>query len=185
MTDVNFDELVIGGEVADCFIVSDHHIAHARIAEYAGRPADHEQLMKDRWLASIAPEDLVLHLGDIAMGPRAKLEEAARWFTGRILMIQGNHDRRGKAFYAGIGLNIIKPFTATYRGIPVRFTHEPAGEWLQAQPWRALNVHGHIHEKTMDDRRCVNVCVEQTDYAPVRLHALLDARLAELGWTTR
>ena len=45
-----------------------------------------------------------------------------------------------------------------------------------------LNVHGHIHNNVWEapDPRQINVCVELTDYAPVRLVELLDARIDQI-----
>ena len=34
------------------------------------------------------------------------------------------------------------------------------------------NVHGHIHEKNIDDERYINVSVEQINYTPVHIDTL-------------
>ena len=43
-----------------------------------------------------------------------------------------------------------------------------------------INIHGHLHDRRMSDRRYVNVCVEQTNYTPVDLHELIVSRVEEV-----
>ena len=44
-------------------------------------------------------------------------------------------------------------------------THMP----LRRVPLTAINVHGHLHGVPAPSPRHLNVCVERTNYAPVRL----------------
>ena len=47
-------------------------------------------------------------------------------------------------------------------------------EWLFAQCRCDVVIHGHIHSHNASDSRCINACVDVTDYAPIRLGALLE-----------
>ena len=38
------------------------------------------------------------------------------------------------------------------------------------------NIHGHLHEKTLNDKRYYSVCVEQINYTPI----LLDTAIQNL-----
>lgn len=174
------DLLLPDGSLNDCWVLSDTHLWHENIIKYAGRPADHHDRILSAWREMIAPGDLLLHLGDIAMGRRHLLEELASSLPGRKLLIRGNHDRQSVAFYAACGFTLVSPFSGKYQGWEIRFTHRPDPEWVRVGN-RRLNAHGHIHEKLMNDLRFLNLSVEQTGYQPVRLHAVLDGRIKRLA----
>lgn len=162
------------------WVTSDQHWQHPRIREYQNRPADHFELMRRLWIERVKPDDVLLHLGDIVcFGDRA---EHPRWMTGlpgRKLLLRGNHDDHSDQWYEAAGFEVIgrKPILWVVPGRihqqVVCFSHEPDTELFG---WD-INVHGHTHanpywEHTpMLDYR--NVCVEQTDYAPVRLRDVL------------
>jgi len=42
-----------------------------------------------------------------------------------------------------------------------------------------LNIHGHSHHRHIEEPRCLCVCVEQTEFSPVRLNDFLRERLVE------
>lgn len=162
-----------------CWIISDTHFGHENIIRYAGRPDDHEQRMLDAWTTLIADDDHVLHLGDWFMGKRDRFADQIRpRLTGHLHTLIGNHDRQSRGFYTDLAIQVHKPFLWTHKGWRIIFTHRPAPEAVTFP--NTLNVHGHIHEKTMSDRRMISVCVEQTDYRPVRLDTLVEARILEL-----
>lgn len=153
------------------WLISDTHFFHKNIIKYAGRPDNHDRLMREAWHDDI-------HLGDIAFGKKEKLEELAPKLPGRKYLVLGNHDTRGKGFYKNLGFKIVQPFMMLYRGYVVSFTHEPMYGYTRYP--KALNVHGHIHEKNMDNPRYINACVEQTNYQPVQITDLLDKRIDQL-----
>ncbi|MDP9352045.1 MAG: hypothetical protein M3P51_10960, partial [Chloroflexota bacterium] len=68
----------------------------------------------------------------------------------------------------------------SHGGWTVSFTHAPHPELVAPPDARHLNVHGHIHSQLAPDLRLINVCVEWTSYAPVRIGELLDARITAL-----
>lgn len=173
--------------IPDLWAIADTHFCHARIAEYAGRPADHNEQMLANWRECVGVDDVVLHLGDIHMGRPEHFASIARQLPGRKYLICGNHDRRGVAWYQELGFEPIKPFSFRYRGWTISCTHRPY-TWFATQPQKILNVHGHIHEKEHQamvggrnfDRRFLSLCVERIGYRPVRLRTMLDARIDEL-----
>lgn len=87
------------------FFTSDTHFGHARIIELSDRPfSDVEHMNAEivrRWNETVAPDDIVFHLGDVALG---KIDESLP-LVGRLngykVLVNGNHDRpfmnRGKA----------------------------------------------------------------------------------------
>lgn len=165
------------------WVTSDNHFAHANINIYEPcRPPNCDAVMIERWNEVVADEDIVFHLGDIALGKREQFEETVTKLPGRIFMIRGNHDRKGAAgasWYRSLGIEIVEePFRLNYDGWTVSFAHRP--DHAAVLYPKHLQVHGHIHSREKENRRQINVCVERTDFRPVRVTELLDARIAEL-----
>lgn len=78
------------------FVTSDHHFGHARIIELAGRPFPSLGAMHGEFIAAwnrvVGPEDVVLHLGDLALGNRVESFAVTAALNGRKLLLPGNHD---------------------------------------------------------------------------------------------
>ncbi|AXH34467.1 hypothetical protein DVJ78_02665 [Humibacter sp. BT305] len=79
------------------FVTSDTHFSHARISELAGRPYATVDEMNDdfvrRWNEAVPPGSVVLHLGDVALGPIEESIALTTRLNGRRLLVPGNHDR--------------------------------------------------------------------------------------------
>lgn len=85
------------------FFTSDHHFNHKRIVELSDRPFKatkdkqawevmNEGLIK-RWNETVAPDDKVYHLGDMALGNIDDLPPILEQLNGEIVWLAGNHDR--------------------------------------------------------------------------------------------
>lgn len=78
------------------FVTSDHHSGHARTIESAERPFASLPAMRDgliaAWNRVAGPEDVVLRLGDLALGDRGESFAATAALHGRKLLIPSNHD---------------------------------------------------------------------------------------------
>lgn len=79
------------------FFTSDTHFGHANIIKYCDRPfrdTDHmDEVIIQRWNEVVSPNDVVYHLGDIALGQIAtSLPKVAR-LNGYKIAVLGNHDR--------------------------------------------------------------------------------------------
>ena len=79
------------------FVTSDTHFSHARISELADRPYATVDEMNDdlvrRWNDAVPPGSVVLHLGDVALGPIEESIALTARLNGRRLLVPGNHDR--------------------------------------------------------------------------------------------
>ena len=145
------------------FITADHHFHHKNIIEYCKRPfktvEEMDEVMMEKWNKKVGKNDLVIHLGDFALGTKEKVKETRERLNGTIILIKGNHDKDVKDFIVvRDSIQIGKLF----------FTHRPVLK--KELPKSCINVHGHIHEKDSYDG--VNVSVEKTDYEPVLLEEL-------------
>jgi calcineurin-like phosphoesterase family protein len=172
----NAPEIKLGRALVEApfWIISDTHFFHRNIIDYCDRPENHDQLMLDNWQEMIADDAPILHLGDFALGPRGDIEELAPKLPGNKYLLMGNHDRRGKRFYYELGFTIVDPFMLDYKGKKLVFSHYPDYQRKFIQYPNHINIHGHIHEKTIDDPQLINVSVEQTDYRPLWLPDLLE-----------
>lgn len=79
------------------FFTSDTHFGHENIIKYSNRPfrdVDHmnEEIVR-RWNTVVMPDDVVFHLGDVALGPWQKWDSILTRLNGYKILVVGNHDR--------------------------------------------------------------------------------------------
>lgn len=153
------------------WLISDTHFGHSNILKYEPvlRPfktiQQHDEELIYRWNHVVKPDDTVWHLGDVAFG-RENLEVLDR-LNGRKNLVPGNHDAYGWELYLK-RFNKVLPYAKLGGAF---LSHVPIHE---CQFSRVVgNIHGHMHSKTVNDPRYVNVSVEQTDLAPILLEKVL------------
>jgi calcineurin-like phosphoesterase family protein len=56
------------------WIISDTHFFHANIGRYCDRPDGWQETIFDNWNRLIQPEEIVFHVGDLALGRKEKIE---------------------------------------------------------------------------------------------------------------
>lgn len=166
--------------MAETWFISDTHFGHANIITFRNddgnliRPfssvEEMDELMVKNWNDVVRPQDRIYHLGDVCMNRRclATMER----LNGKKVLIKGNHD-----------IFKLKDYTKHFEDIraykvfpkhKMVCSHIPVHE-NQMYRWQ-LNVHGHMHERTIDDKRYMNICVEHTNYAPISLHEILNTK---------
>ena len=149
------------------YVTSDQHFDHRNANRLCERPfsslEEMNEVLLSRWNETVGPQDIVYHLGDLALGQKPWL-----WLEklhGQIIIIRGNHDRK---WYARD-----KSLTLSYAGIDLLLIHRP---W-EAADWEGWILHGHSHQKRPfidPENRRVNVSVEMTDYRPVLLDTIVE-----------
>src|SRR3989338_4547577 len=84
------------------FITADHHFNHKNIIEYCKRPFKTVEEMNNTMIEKrnkkVGKDDLVIHLGDFALGNKEKVGEIRKMLNGKIILIKGNHDRVNEGF---------------------------------------------------------------------------------------
>ncbi|WP_308467296.1 metallophosphoesterase [Rathayibacter soli] len=189
------------------FVTSDTHFGHARINALAHRPFGSADEMDDelirRWNTVVGPDDVVLHLGDLALG---RIEESVA-VTGRLagqkLLVPGNHDRVSTAtqtkraverftpLYQRYGWTILPEIVqGTRHGRVLLASHYPYRGDSQEQERhfskRPIDrgmplIHGHTHARDHGpDGTQFHVGVDAFDYAPIPF-TLIDAWLARVA----
>ncbi|MBU3913411.1 MAG: metallophosphoesterase [Nanoarchaeota archaeon] len=145
------------------FIISDTHFNHKNIIQYSNRPFETVETMNEemikRWNSKVGKDDLVIHLGDFALGNEGEIKNK---LNGTIILLPGNHDHKSTR---KLGFLIIH---GNLRIGNLIFSHSPLSK--EEIPKGFVNVHGHIHKK--ESLNGINVSVEKTNYEPLELEEL-------------
>ncbi len=97
-------------------------------------------MITKRWRETVGAEDIVIHLGDVFIGPKEGWEVLRPQLSGRKILVRGNHDRgHSNTWWLNHG------FDFSCDGMMFRkywLSHEPTNAW----PEGAIgNIHGHLH----------------------------------------
>lgn len=169
------------------FLVSDTHLNHANIATYCDRPPNFTDMIIKRWNERVTDMDTVIHLGDVAIGPRQLVEFQIRSLRGTKILVRGNHDRNSScSWWMDHG------FQFACDGLQFRncwLTHEPGTSRTSGCE---LNIHGHLHniwhgfapnagkeEKATKEGHLRNTwqrlfAIEYTNYYPIEFDEFVD-----------
>ena len=152
------------------FVISDLHFQHKNILEYSNRPFDSlnhmHEIMINNWNNVVSESDKVYILGDVTMG-RSGLKLLSR-LNGKKVIIKGNHDIFKLTDY----LEYFEDIRGCMKYKDCILTHIPVHP-SQKERFK-FNIHGHLHEKNINDPFYVNVSVEQVNYTPVDLDKIAD-----------
>jgi len=161
------------------YFISDPHFGHSNILNFKDdndqlvRPGfscieDHDTLIIDNINEVVRPQDKLYILGDVAINRRC-LPILDRINTKKRILIRGNHDI--------FKLKDYTPYFKDLRAYKVLPKHMIIFSHIPIHPNELnrfkLNGHGHMHHKTLDDKRYINLCVEQTNYKPIELEDIL------------
>jgi calcineurin-like phosphoesterase family protein len=151
--------------VSKVYFISDLHLGHKRICEFSGplrgdstTVEEHDKFIVDQWNSVVTKNDLVWVLGDVCFDKAAL--PLLKQLKGSKHLVLGNHDEFTIQTYQ-LYFSKIVGFTK-YKGL-----------WLSHAPIHPdelrgkINVHGHVHSKSIPDPRYVNVSVEVLNGKPI------------------
>lgn len=169
------------------WFIADTHFSHQNILGFEPTQRtftsieEHDETLINNWNSTVKPNDIVWHLGDFCFGGKKNISIAGR-LAGYKRLVMGNHDCYGVEEYAKYfekiyGAIHYKEFILTH--IPVRKAYHP----------EMVNIHGHLHSKTittdklkivrvidgepviqeLPDPGYVCVSVEQTNLRPIHI----------------
>jgi calcineurin-like phosphoesterase family protein len=159
------------------FVISDTHFGHKALsAEYMSRPENFTRKTLENWNRLVNPDDLIIHLGDVALGGPKIWAETIPVLPGRKILVTGNHDKKNLSWYMANGFDFCcSSFNWYYFGLEIVFSHEP-----QLQGNFGLNIHGHLHlnrhQEYETDQRHFLFSLESAGYQPVLLETIVS------GW---
>jgi calcineurin-like phosphoesterase family protein len=165
-----------GTHMTNIWVVSDTHFGHANIIKYCNRPfantLEMDETMIANWNSVVKENDHVYHLGDVGMGSD-NLGNTLRRLNGKKRLIVGNHDDLKSPVLMRHFEKIM--MWRVWKEHKIVFSHIPLHEGsLKFGGYEAINVHGHIHDKELPDKRYKCLCVEHTNYTPVNIDDLKD-----------
>lgn len=151
---------------------------------------DHDEFLIEQWNKTVPIDSKVYHCGDFAFDAKTFTEIIPR-LNGRITLIVGNHDPiqkvsclrnidESKMLRDVMLWKIFNSSNTPHLNRSQFFTlsHIPLAK-IQFKSKSQYNVHGHIHnfmqldESGEPDPSYINICVEQTSYAPISLEDLI------------
>lgn len=174
------------------FITSDLHFGHANIMKFCpqsrarfNNDVDYmNQQMVLEWNNTIAAEDTVYILGDVAFLPADKAVKILRRLNGQKILVEGNHDRKllNDPVFRGCFKEIHSYLCITYEKTRVVMFHYPIAEWDQMHRG-SVHFHGHLHGGVsgMEKFRCRDMGMDATGAIAITMkRAIADAMHGEI-----
>lgn len=151
--------------------ISDFHFGHKNMAHHRKFQDEfyQDEFIIDQWNKIVrSPKDLTFILGDITMEKSSYYYQLDR-LMGRKIVVLGNHDRHQDIREM---LNYVENVAGMieYKGFIL--THCPIHESELLDKYRG-NIHGHIHDNIIPNKRYFNVSCEQVNYKPITIEELL------------
>jgi calcineurin-like phosphoesterase family protein len=126
-----------------------------------------ESLIKN-WNKVVKREDRVFMMGDFALCGKDKIIEIGNRLNGRKIIILGNHDGASLNTYYQAEFEMISRFPILFKGSYI-LSHEPI---YVSDSY--INIHAHIHDREVSDKKHFCVSVEQIDYKPIEFNEILE-----------
>jgi|SRR5271157_4309413 len=160
------------------FIWSDLHIFHANIIKYCNRPfATVEEMDKkiiENWKATVKNDDVLWNLGDVACHMnKEQLTTLIHSLPGYKILILGNHDHHNINRWRDIGFDEVYPYPIIYKSWFI-LSHDIV---FLNEKLPYVNIHGHTHNRSMQEKSYVNVSVEVINYCPVDLDEIIKSKI--------
>ena len=157
-------KIKLKNKIMSVFFISDLHLGHESMAIKRGFScADemNEHIIKC-WNSRIDKRDMVYILGDVTMEKRRDYPLLNK-LKGDKNIVLGNHDRRQDITEMLKYVNSVAGMI-NYKS-KIILTHCPIHP-SELDYRFSYNIHGHVHENTLDDYRYINVSCEVVDYTP-------------------
>lgn len=165
------------------YTIADLHLKHPGVTRFRNQFAtadEHDAFVVDRINSVVNKNDSLYILGDcvVGQGAGALIEQLC---CQRVFLIPGNHDGERSVIPFGVFSRVMGSYARKLPGtnLGAVFTHIPVHPCCLDR-WQ-LNVHGHLHDLSVDDPRYFCVSAERLDYTPISMEELGQRFLAQLG----
>lgn len=154
------------------FFISDLHLGHENMALKRGFSCAEEMNnhIINCWNSVVNKRDMVYILGDITM-EKIRDYPILNKLKGDKNVVLGNHDERGHVKELLKYVNSVAGMI-NYKNKCI-LTHcpiHPSELYYRFE----YNIHGHVHENTLPDRRYINVSCEAINYTPKEFSKLIN-----------
>lgn len=166
------------------FVTSDTHFYHDSLLgmnDFAPRPFENVAAMNesiiDHWNEKVGENDVVYHLGDIALyfvKPPKKAYQAVleilNQLHGHLVLIKGNHDSRAFfKFLANHNYDLAGKPKFEFHDVGVLLKYNHRQYYLTHYPMmlgiapQIINLHGHIHHYAVPVKENINVGIDSPE----------------------
>jgi len=167
--------------ISKIYLVTDTHFSHSLMQDYCNRPIDFERKIINQWKATVKPQDIIYHLGDVTWGSQKQLLQIMQQLPGTKILIRGNHDRNhSNNWFIQAGFSAVLE-KAQVSGVIL--SHFPALMTQEEIERGIINVHGHFHnspakkwEKHLVKRITANhylLILEDVEYRPISMESIV------------
>ena len=169
------------------WVTSDWHLGHKNVRvwreEGGGKlttlpkipQEEQEELILENYRSLVTKRDIVWFLGDIILGNGSKNLELIGQLPGDKRLILGNHDTDRFAKRSGMTVEkLLSVFSEVHGMKSYRYSWRTHAPLHPGELRGKINIHGHCHIHTINDPRYVNVCLEHTNYAPIKYQDIID-----------
>lgn len=188
------------------WFTSDTHFGHANIIHLSNRPfkdvAEMNETLIENWNGVVGEDDVIFHLGDVAMGPWVEWDSVLTRLNGYKILVVGNHDRifkgmsakqneRFQPYYEGWfdevfhnieGLGLFDGTVVNLSHFPYEADHMEKSRHMEFRlPDNGVPlIHGHTHsEKDVISRSekgtvQVHVGVDSSNFTPLSEQQVVD-----------
>lgn len=156
--------------MANVLFLGDFHAGHKAITKYRtgfSSEEEHFQHIKAMYHRRVTKRDKCIFMGD-AVFSLERAKEIATW-SGTKELIVGNHDTDSLSMK-----QLCEYFDDVYSLKKYKefwLSHAPIHP---AELRGKVNIHGHVHNATIDDCRYVNTSLENTGFNLISLHEIRD-----------
>lgn len=159
--------------MGEIFFTSDLHFFHHNIIRFCNRPyvdVDHMNwMLVKNWNSVVSNADTVWLLGDVSFGSPEKTLDLLGNLNGKINLIPGNHDRKGRASQTPweVRCNVYPPYHLVKYDRVNKFVlcHFPFASWESGY----INLHGHSHGTYPSKFMQHDVGVDVNKYTPLHI----------------
>ena len=133
--------------------------------------------MVKQWNSVVSPNDIVFHIGNIAIGNVNEIKEILQALNGKINLIAGNHDTKGSSLACRERFSTVNyKLEIEIDGQMVTMNHYPQFWWNGLESG-AMMIHGHLcgQTPTMQDKRIFDAGADNVDdYIPMHYQEVCD-----------
>ena len=150
------------------YFISDLHLGHQSMAVKRGFSSflDHDAYIIKCWNSVVGKGDVVWVLGDITM-EKSSSYQLLSLLKGYKKVVLGNHDAPQHTKEL---LKYVNSVCGAVKYKDYILTHIPVHP-CEIGRFKG-NIHGHVHENSIDDSRYINVSCEVVNYTPKLFESL-------------
>lgn len=156
--------------------ISDLHLSHNNMAIKRGfkNYEEHDEHIIKTWNSIVSKKDVTYILGDVTF-EKSKPYEILNRLNGIKKVILGNHDepQHVPELLKYVNNVAAMKYLKHKQYGNIILTHAPIHPCELEYRFK-INIHGHVHENTLPDKRYINVSAEVIDYKPKLLEELFN-----------